>query len=335
MKYVLLLIAIAVALMVLIVRTSPQPLIPAPATTKTSPSTSAQPTTASTSPTSIAKPTTTPKTPVKVKTVDPKVLDQIQAGLNQAQKTLNQITAPAPVLLNPLPQSELYAKAQTRVVNFFCELGNGVVAASGILISPDGYVLTNAHVAENFADISGYECLIRQGSPAQNIGYAKIVMFPKEYLNLTSSADKAAIDVSIWKINNSTGPTPLPESWPYYNIDPNYYPQKNETMVTFSYPSELLGYETLLKSLNMLFGETVVSDFDTDLIISNTSLSSQLGSSGGILVDPYTNNFAGLIFGVSKDETINQRKLFSLTPHSVERVVESETGQTLAQFLSQ
>ena len=50
-------------------------------------------------------------------------------------------------------------------------------------------------------------------------------------------------------------------------------------------------------------------------------------------VNIYTKAFAGLIFGVSKNEEINQRQLFSLTPYSIDRVVQSETGLNLANFL--
>ena len=112
-------------------------------------------------------------------------------------------------------------------------------------------------------------------------------------------------------------------------------PKKDQPLATFSYPGELLGYEILLKSLNMLFGETIVNDFNADFIASGMSLSSQSGSSGGILVDIYTNNFAGLIFGVTTDTSINQRKLFSLSPYAVNQVVKNETGFNLVDFLNQ
>lgn len=284
--------------------------------------------------------TTTPKTIEKTKPVvqpklkiDQTTLDQIQTKLNQASQTITDIgKQPATPPLPRLSQQILYDKAVTRVVNFFCQQGSNVRTASGIIISPAGYILTNAHVAQGFS--SDFECVIRQGSPARNLAYAKIVMFPKAYTNATTRQEQADNDVSIWKITRLAGDNPITDPFPYYQVDPTYYPEVNQPLATFSYPAELLGYETILKSLNMFFAETIVDDFDRDLILSSTGLSSQVGSSGGILVDVYTNKFAGLIFAVSKDDQINKRKLFSLTPASVERVVETETGLSLAEFLS-
>ncbi len=271
--------------------------------------------------------------------VDSETLKQIQAGLNQAAQgveNLKTTTTPTAPKIR-LTQLELYNKAQNRIVNFFCQQGNQFRVASGIIISSQGYILTNAHVADGYD--TNFECLIRQGSPARNFGYAKIVMFPKAYAQAASRKDQAENDVSIWKLTRGPGdpnnPIPLPETFPYYDIDPNYYPERNQPLATFSYPSELLGYEVILKSLNMLFAETIVSDFDQELILSTTGLSSQIGSSGGILVDVHTNQMAGLIFAVSKDEEISKRNLISLTNNSIDRITQAETGLTLAQFLSQ
>ncbi len=264
--------------------------------------------------------------------VDQNTLNQIQTKLNQTVETLKNIKPEPAEPKVRLPEAELYNKALARVVNFFCQQGSQVRVASGVIISPGGHILTNAHVAEGHD--KDFECVIRQGSPARNVGYAKIVMFPQAYSRAATRQEQADNDVSLWKFSRPTGATPLPEAFPYYEIDVQSYPETNQILSTFSYPSELLGYETLLKNLNLFVAETIVNDFDRDLILSSTGLSSQVGSSGGILVNIYTNQFAGLIFGVSKDEEINKRKLFSLTPASINRVVESETSLPLSAFLN-
>ena len=162
--------------------------------------------------------------------LDKKAIDLIQQKINETPP------APLPPISAPLTQSALpprlsqqvlYDKAVSRVVNFFCEYNNGVETASGVIISSNGYILTNAHVAEAFVN-QNYECKIRQGSPARNIGYAKIVMFPKAY---TSSGGNSweghANDVSIWKFTRSANSDEaLPKEFPYYSIDPNYLPKK-------------------------------------------------------------------------------------------------------------
>ncbi len=278
------------------------------------------------------KPITKPK-PQPV--LDQASIDLIQQKIDEANQAIKEIevknTPPPP----RLSQQELYDKASSRVVNFFCEYSNGVETASGVIISPNGYILSNAHVAEAFVN-QNYECKIRQGSPAKNIGYAKIVMFPSAYTNSNKNNwEGHANDVSIWKITRSASGEPITSAFPYYSIDTNYLPKKDQPLATFSYPGELLGYEVLLKNLNMLFGETIVSEFNADFIVSGMSLSSQSGSSGGILADVYTNKFAGLIFGVTTTININERKLFSLSPYAIDRVVRNETGLSLAEFLNQ
>ncbi len=271
---------------------------------------------------------------------DEKTLQQIQEKINKANEAIKEIEKKNEETSKPkeepkirLSQSELYTKAQSRVVNFFCSKPGGIRVASGVIISSKGHILTNAHVAEGFD--KGYECMIRQGSPARSIGYAKLVMYPAAYTNSKTRQEQAENDVSVWIMSRGNGSDPLPESFPYYDIDEFYFPETNQPLATFSYPSELLGYETLLKSLNMLFAETIVSESDINFILSTSGLSSQIGSSGGVLVDIYKNRFAGIIFGVSNDETISKRTLFSLTPNSVARIIKNETGQTLLEFLNQ
>lgn len=262
--------------------------------------------------------------------------DQMQNQLNQATQTLNNIlknqTSSVPQLApTRLTQQELYNKATSRVVNFFCQQGNQVRVASGVLISPKGHILTNAHVTQGFS--SDFECLIRQGSPARNLGYAKIIFYPQAFEKATDKEQAAKNDAAIWILTRPPGENPLPQTFPFYDINANYWPATSQPLVTFSYAAELLGYETALKSLNLLFAETIVTEFNQDMIVSTTGLSSQVGSSGGALIDVYTNEFAGLIFAVSKEEQISQRNLISLTPASIERIFETETGQSLQDFL--
>lgn len=274
----------------------------------------------------------------KTDKIDEKLLNQIQESINKANQAIKEIERKNEEASKQkteakvrLTQSELYSKAESRVVNFFCGKSGGIRVASGIIISDKGHILTNAHVTESFD--ADYECMIRQGSPARAVGYAKPVMIPSAYLNGKTRQEQAGNDVSIWLMSKGAGEAALPESFPYYEIDPFYFPEINQPLATFSYPSELLGYETLLKSLNMMFAETIVSEFDANFILSTSGLSSQIGSSGGVLVDVYKNRFAGIIFGVSNDENISKRSLFSLTPNSIERIVKNETGKTLSAFL--
>ncbi len=120
---------------------------------------------------------------------DEKALQQIQENINKANDAIKEIekknsapnAAPQPIPAR-LSQQELYDKAESRVVNFFCSKPGGVRVASGVMISSKGHILTNAHVAEGFE--KDYECMIRQGSPARSIGYAKLIMYPAATHNI-------------------------------------------------------------------------------------------------------------------------------------------------------
>ncbi len=287
------------------------------------------PTTASSTTSQTDKKITAPRQPVNKKT-----LEQIQQAINQATQTLKDIentnTPPR------LSQQALYETAIARVVNFFCEVPrtNQIIVSSGALISETGHVITNAHVANDFASADNYECLVRQGSPARALGYAKLVLFPQKYTSTAERQTQAENDISIWLITRPSGETPLPESFPYFEVKTKYTPKLNQPLATFSYASELLGFEILLKSLNLLFSETTVTEFDQNFILSKASLGSQMGSSGGVLVDVYSGDFAGLIFAVDTQTDISKRTLFSLTPFSIERIVEQESGKTLKEFLA-
>ena len=85
----------------------------------------------------------------------------------------------------------------------------------------------------------------------------------------------------------------------------------------------------------MLFGETIVNDFNADFIASGMSLSSQSGSSGGILVDIYTNNFARFNFWSYHRHLYKPTQTFFLSPYAVNQVVKNETGFNLVDFLNQ
>lgn len=282
---------------------------------------------------------TIPKTEKKITAPRPpankETLEQIQDQINQAARTLKDIEN-APTLPPRLSQPALYDRARPRVVNLLCEVPNTsrVVVASGALISASGHVLTNAHVAEDFTNIKDYECLIRQGSPARSVGYAKLVLFPQAFGQAQDRRTQSENDISVWQLVRSPGETPLLETFSFFEIKADYVPKTGQPLATFSYASELLGFETLLKSLNLLFSETTVSEFDQNFILSKASLSSQMGSSGGVLVDVYSGDLAGLIFAVDTQTDISKRTLFSLTPAAIERIVKQETGKTLTEFLA-
>src|SRR3989344_5662221 len=249
-------------------------------------------------------------------------------------KTAEEIIIPLPPPPVRLPSKTLYALASERVVNLFCELPkNEVAVATGVIIHPEGYILTNAHVAE--AEQSG-TCLIRRGSPARNFAIAERVFLPPDFSSKKNTRENLAKDVAIWKITSVLEKDTL-GMFPFFSIHPSNLPTDATALATFSYPAELLGSQAVVSALYLSFSETQIVSHDAYFIESAQGLGSQKGSSGGILLDPFTGKLAGLIFAVNdiKAEYVSERTLFSLTPFAINEAVRLATGKDLDAYLAE
>src|SRR3989344_3124034 len=98
------------------------------------------------------KATTTPASPPKTTKKEEEALHlkKLAADLKIAEEKLNSLHVPEPAPKSTRISNDiLYDIASKRVVNFICGLGpgKGTSIATGVIISENGYVLTNAHVA--------------------------------------------------------------------------------------------------------------------------------------------------------------------------------------------
>lgn len=244
---------------------------------------------------------------------------------------------PAPAPTPPpapsrLSSRTLYEIAAERIVNLFCELPNNEVAiATGVIIHSNGYILTNAHVADTEQSRT---CLIRRGSPARNFAIAERVFLPPGFTSESHTRENLARDVAIWKITDVIEKNDA-SIFPSLSIRPAQLPADGAALATFSYPAELLGSQAVVSALYLSFSETHVVSHDAYFIESAEGLGSQKGSSGGILIDPFTGEFAGLIFAISdaKTEYVSERTLFSLTPFAINETIRAATGKDLDAYL--
>lgn len=264
-----------------------------------------------------------------------KILAEISKNITTAKKQLENIQIPTPSsepIPQRLPQNALYKIGSDSVVNFFCQRSGHTIIATGIIIDPRGYVLTNAHISDDAGEPT---CLLRRGSPAENYALAKRVFTAPGFSPTVLEPDNLRKDVAIWKITGLVG-TSMPASFPAITIDPNVTVTIGSPLSTFSYPAELLGSQAILRALYLTFSETHVTAKDSYFIESAQGLGSQKGSSGGVLIDPYTGKFAGLIFAVSDEDatSVSSRKLLSLTPFAIDQVVKNATGKNWNDYLS-
>ena len=281
---------------------------------------------------------TTPETETKkIEEKTERVLGMSPEKLKTAQEErllVEETTATPPTPLLRLPSQTLYALASERVVNLFCELPNNEVAiATGVIIHPQGYILTNAHVAQTE---QSHICLIRRGSPARNFAIAERVFLPPNFSSQSHTRENLAQDVAIWKITNVIERSAI-GTFPFFSIRPHTLSTDGAALATFSYPAELLGSQAIVNALYLSFSETQIISHDAYFIESAQGLGSQKGSSGGILLNQFTGELAGLIFAINdkKTEYISERTLFSLTPFAINEAVRATTGKDLDAYLAE
>jgi len=242
------------------------------------------------------------------------------------------IASPIPTQKDYLPSTIIRERTEESIINFLCKTNDGgSISATGIIISTDGHILSNAHVSENLKE---NECLVRTGSPARNFAYAELLFIPQKYTDASTDFTRATYDISIWKIIRPVGSTLLPETFPSLAIDYSTVPEANDQFAVLSYPAEVFGAKTILRSLPLLFTNTEVVARSEFFVETKNSLSSQKGSSGGALIDRETTMLRGVIFGVSDAELVAERKLFSLLPDWISLVVKEETSHTLQEYIN-
>ncbi len=257
-------------------------------------------------------------------------------------------------LLLPLPQeekpppppavksSELYQKALGALVNIFCddEAGHRYILGSGAIISPAGYVLTNAHLAEYFLQ-ERVDCVLRRGSPARTFARAAVFYLPDQNLKI-GETQIARKDLAILKITGPSGSIPLPESFDYFEFSPDYQPGAGEVLYSLGYPTEFLGAELILKGANILFTTgTVMELADVDGNFSTAEganlkgeISAQHGSSGGIFLEAQNGKVAGLFVGLTEGKTTSDRSQFIFLSSYLDEVVRQDKGMGLLEFLN-
>ncbi len=239
------------------------------------------------------------------------------------------IPSPTPTPPTRIAENVLYERGLEATVNLICrQKDNKFSVATGAIIHKSGYIISNAHIADDLADPP--RCTVGRGPAARKFGEVKLVFLPKAYGESKTETERAHHDISLWKLEdaNTVGK--------FWEIDFASSMAIGEHFLTQSYPAELLSSELFNADLNLLFSSTEVVNADEYLIEAKSSLASQRGSSGGILIDRFTGKIRGIIFGIDNTNTrqINERKLYALTPKTIDETVQKETGKTLTEYFA-
>ncbi len=242
----------------------------------------------------------------------------------------------------PIKSGEIYNKALKALVNIFCDDSRkGVyILGSGAIIHPKGYVLTNAHIAENFSR-EGVNCVLRRGAPARNWVKAEVVYLPDQSQKIGSSTIPMN-DIAILKITEPLGTDKLPESFDYFDFDPAYQIQTGEVLYSLGFPTEFLGAEIILKNTNILFSLGTVENLvtlddnrkDAEGAYLKGEISAQHGSSGGIFLDSVRGRVVGLFVGITEGKTTAERTEFIFLSSYVDKILKRDKGAGLLEFLN-
>lgn len=257
--------------------------------------------------------------------------------------------------IEPTPDFEaINTFAREATVNILCTTKNSSlspISGTGIIISPDGLILTNAHVAQFFLLRDLYQkdfiqCVIRTGSPAYPRYRAELVYISptwveknKTEIKLENPQGTGEKDFAFLRITDAINDSDLPK-FSFIPVNVREKIDVGEPVVLVSYPAGFLGGQTIIQNLNMTSAITYIQGVFTfsenviDAIGVGGTVVSQKGASGGAVVDK-NSSLIGIISTSSSGDTTSSRDLNAITLAYINRTFQSETGLTLSQFLSQ
>lgn len=256
-----------------------------------------------------------------------------------------------PVVAQP-PTGALDASATSlrdALVNIVCYAPAAApyhsISGSGIMISPSGYILTNAHVAQYFLlEDQGVDCAIRTGSPAVDTYTAKLAFISPAWiyanaglLTTASPSGTGERDFAILAVESRSASAPR-GALPYVPLA-HAAPAKGSSVVIGSYGAQFLSPVSVENSLfpTLVYGSVKdVYTFGTntiDVLDLGGSAAAQEGSSGGGVGDR-----EGTLVGTITTSTVtgdtSTRSLDAITASYVRADYATETGTSLDSLLS-
>ena len=246
-------------------------------------------------------------------------------------------------------------EARSALVNILCAPRSGSlrpISGSGVIIDPQGVILTNAHVAQYVllsedprVDLS---CVIRTGAPARPAWSAGVLYIPPVWVRQHAKdilADRATgtgeHDYALLYITGPAGASPVvrPDAFPALPVDTREaIGFLGDLVLVASYPAEFIGSIAAQFDLYPASSVTPIQDLLTfhtktvDLVSLGGVIEAQSGSSGGAVVNAWGRLIA-LITTTSEGATTAERDLRAITLSYINTDIVAQTGLDLATIL--
>jgi CBS domain-containing protein len=249
----------------------------------------------------------------------------------------------------PVSDAELSKVANelsTALVNIYCDVrlvsGRRVVSGTGVLVSPQGAILTNAHLGQFFlfGDSKAVSCTIRKGNPAVAMYKAAITYVSPSWMEKNSdmltkgtALGTGEHDIALLTVTEGIGAYTKPSAFPFVPLG-DVIPRKNERLALMSYAAQYLTNTEIDSALHPTVALGAAQEVYTfssttpDVMTFAGSTIAQHGSSGGGVINA-KGQLLGMITTSKTEGSFASRVVGAITASYIRREFAEETGSPI------
>lgn len=239
------------------------------------------------------------------------------------------------------------------LVNIICTTKDGSVrsiSGSGVVISPTGLILTNAHIAQlfllkNYPTKDNVVCVVRTGNPARTAYTAELAYISASWITknprtlvLKNPTGTGENDFALLAITGSATTEQLPKEFKFVSLAAKE-PFIKEPVAIGSYGAQTLTSKQILNALypTLVFG--TVRDIYTfeshsiDVLSLGGSAAAQEGSSGGGAVND-KGELISLITTSTNQGDVRTRDMHAITVGHIRRSFMDDTGMSFDTYIT-